>query len=258
MANVIEVKISELVNGFYVREKFDDKHLAFLLSLHEGGIKLPPIEITKDKVVVEGRYRIELHKLLDKEYIEAIIVKDGKSEAELVSYALGRNIGGSLPPTKDDIIHTMRHLIEKGISKDEIMTAMSKSIPASMARVLLSRAGADIANAKGLRGARLVRDEGLSIEEAAKRVGLKTIKPIRDAMNIGKTDKLPKFNSIVSAKFSYLNKGNSRLITGLLNSYKDGEISSDGVLERLEFLGKAIANTNRLFADWQSRFSKMK
>ena len=256
--NIVEVKVSELVNGFYVREKFNDNHLAMLLSLSEGGVKFPPIEITKEKEIIDGRYRTELAKLLDKEFIEAIIIKDGKAETELAAQALGANLGGSLPPTKEDIIHTIKYLIGKSFPKDEIISKLSRPLPASMVRVLYLRATSEIAKAKGFRGAHLVKEDGLSIEEAAKRVGLKTIKPIQDALKIGQRDKLPKFNSIISSKFVYLNRGNGRLITTLFNAYKDGEISSDEVLERLDFLGKAISNTNRLFSDWQSRFSKMK
>jgi hypothetical protein len=127
-----------------------------------------------------------------------------------------------------------------------------------MVRVLYLRATAELAKAKGIRGAHLVRDEGLSVEEAAKKVGLKNIGPIQEALNIRKGSKLPKFNSIIASKFRSFNKGNSHLITGIFKAYKDGEVSSDGIFERLAFLGKAIANVNRLFVDWESRFSKMK
>ena len=260
MSKIIKVKLSDLKQDFYVREKLIESHWFLMAELMDAGVKFPPIEITEDNRLIEGRHRVRAAQFLDRETIEAIVVPD-KGELESVSHAFEANYGGSLPPTTEDLIHTFTYLIEKSISRDKIIQQFSKFIPKEIVGVYFQKASSNVSNKRVYEAIRLIKDNGLDIHEAAKKVGLKSIAQIKNEIDrrIGSGEvKVPKFKSIFSSKFTQFNNSNGHLITQLRSAYKNGEISGEEVADTLKHLGDLISNTNRLYEDWQSRFAKMK
>lgn len=242
------------------REKLIEDHWFLMAELMDAGVKFPPIEITEDRRVQDGRHRVRASEYLDRETIEAVVVPD-KGELESVSHALEANYGGSLPPTKEDIMHTLTYLIEKSISKDKIIHQFSKFIPDPVIKTLYQKASSNVVNKKVYAAIGLITNNGLDIYEAAKKVGLKNTAQIKNEMErrIGTgQSKIPNFKAIFASKFAHFNNSNVHLVTQLRNAYKNAEISAETVTDTLKTFGDLIPNTNRVYEDWRARFAKMK
>jgi hypothetical protein len=62
----ISVRIEDLQMNLFVRWQLNEEHALYLAELIENGVLLPPIKITPDMVVIDGRHRIEAHILLNR------------------------------------------------------------------------------------------------------------------------------------------------------------------------------------------------
>ena len=260
MSKIIKVKLSDLKKEFYVREKLKEDHWFLMAELMDAGVKFPPIEIFEDYRVQEGRHRIRAAEYLNLETIDAVIVPD-KGELESVSDALEANFGGSLPPAREDIIHTLTYLIEKSIPRDKIIHQFSKFIPNQLINILYGKAASNISNKRVYAAIGLITNDGLDIHEAAKKVGLKSIAQIKNEIERrhGKGQpKIPNFKAIFASKFATFNNSNGHLITKLRQAYKEATISEETVADTLKTIGDLISNTTKIYEDWQSRFAKMK
>ena len=134
MAKIIKVKLSELKKDFYVREKLIESHWFLIAELMDAGTPFPPIEITEDFRVQDGRHRIRAAEFLERETIEAVIIPD-KGKLASVSHALEANYGGSLPPTGEDIIHTLTYL-EVGLkSTAQIKNEMDRRLGKGQSKI---------------------------------------------------------------------------------------------------------------------------
>ena len=244
MAKIIKVKLSELKKDFYVREKLIESHWFLIAELMDAGTPFPPIRAAE---------------FLERETIEAVIIPD-KGKLASVSHALEANYGGSLPPTGEDIIHTLTYLIEKSIPRDQTINQFSKFIPKSLVNTFYKKAYSNICNKKVYAAIGLITGKGLDIYEAAKEVGLKSTAQIKNEMDrrLGKgQSKIPNFKAIFAAKFATFNNSNGHLITQLRTAYKNAEISSETVADTLRALGDLISNTKKVYEDWQARFAKI-
>lgn len=260
MSKIIVVKLSDLKKDFYIREKLVEEHWFLMAELMDAGVKFPPIEITEDRNVEEGRHRIRAAEYLGRETIEAVIVPD-KGELESVSHSLEVNYGGSLPPTTEDLIHTFTYLIQKSIPREKIIQQFSKFIPKSVVGTYFQKASSNVTNKRVYEAINLIKENGLDIHEAAKKVGLKSIAQIKNEIDRRLGDikpKIPNFKAIFASKFANFNTSNGHLISQLRIAYKNAEISAETVADTLKTLGDLISNTNKVYQDWQARFAKMK
>ena len=127
----VMVKIADLQTNMYVRKTLSEDHFLYLAELLTNGVALPPIKISKQMGVVDGRHRIEAYLLADRTEIEAIIL-DIDNEADLVAEAYKANVGGSLPPSQGDTEHTIMKLLDLGESKKRVAELLN--LPSGMAR----------------------------------------------------------------------------------------------------------------------------
>src|ERR1017187_9463366 len=120
----VMVPISQIDNRFDVRTKLDDDQVLQLAGCYEAGMDLPPIRITpigEDRYAyVDGRHRGTARDFCGYKDIEAIIIANPNDPAELYAQALQANWGGSKPPTREDISHTIMRLLELKVTQTEI------------------------------------------------------------------------------------------------------------------------------------------
>ena len=128
----ISIEIAKIVNQYDVRRALNDERVLSLAELIEGGVELPPIQVIMGDdgwIFVDGRHRAAAHTLLDKKEIVAVVV-DKQESAKMFSQSLLANWGGALPPTTNDIRHTVRRMMEAGATATTVLKELS-FLPAS-------------------------------------------------------------------------------------------------------------------------------
>lgn len=163
------VPLKDLKSNLFVRQALNPEHALFLAELVENGVTLPPIKITHELVVIDGRHRIEAHELNNRTEITCEVV-DVKNETDLIAEAYKANIGGSLPPTPQDTEHTIMLLLDR----DETMKRIAEllGLPAGMARKYINSVKSKTSRQKLMNAASAVTDGGLTVAKAAEQYGV--------------------------------------------------------------------------------------
>ncbi len=132
----IMVAIKDLRTDLFVRTALNhDRVTQFGLVIEAGEQELPPIEVTRNLAVVDGRHRIAAYDMMSKTEIPAVYV-EVQGEVGLIARAFQANLGGSLPPTMEDIKHTVLLLLDRGESGKRIGELLN--LPGPIARKYVS------------------------------------------------------------------------------------------------------------------------
>ncbi len=247
------VKIADLKKNLFVRTALNHDHAVMLGILMENGVALPPIKITRDRAVIDGRHRIEAHELNNLDAIEAEIVEVG-DENELIGEAYRANTGGSLPPTKQDTEHTVMLLLDRNESKKRISGLLG--LPAGMARRFISEVQSKLARAKLQRAHAAVTEGGLSVPKAAEQYGVAEEK-LREACGGGRrrlTRGVVEMRRTLTTMYKGVSQRNAAFLRSLLDKYEDGDVQEKQALEAFEHLENLQKGSARAVADWKKRF----
>ena len=258
MGKIIEIRISELKNKFDIRNILNQQHIDFLCGLYEGGIDLGPIKITKHGIIVDGRHRVALFELLEIPTIEAEII-DEDSTIEIVRIALSSNMGGPLPPTKNDLRRTMTILINTGYSKKRIYKAFKDILPLSLVKVSYQYAVLKINNRKVMEAIQLMNDSGLTKQKACEMVGIPEEWVTKKlSTNITNGEYIQATKAELSGVFAHFNKVMGKAFSGILQKYDDGEATKKDTERIVKCLSGLISNQNRMYSDWNKRWNYKK
>lgn len=260
MGKIIEVKLADLKDSFYVRVRLDDDRLQLLWSLRDAGVELPPILITKDYRIVRGRHRVYVEReLMKKETIKAIVTEE-TDFIKLVAMAVEENSGGSLPLTKEDLFHTMVPLVQKGISLKKVVSAFP-FLPHQLIRTCYRHAEWRENNKKYQQARSLVIYDNLTVNKAAEVVGIdqqKLQKFLDKKADNNGGGRLVASKKELGQRFSHFNRCNGQKVRDLFKLYDDGEIGKRDADSIFNYLGNLIINQNRMYADWQKRWEYKK
>jgi hypothetical protein len=168
---IVDVPIDSIRLDVFVRRGLSDPHVKMLQSLIEEGADLPPIEVTADThTIVDGRHRLQAHKFLGRTAIRAVLVPE-MPRAELLARALGENVGGALPPTTDDVYHTVYQMLEAGMGKRAIVERIT-FFPAPMVKKAIQWAESNRQKRFVKAALAAMADENLTARQAADRFQL--------------------------------------------------------------------------------------
>jgi hypothetical protein len=252
---IIQVKISELKDRFGIRSIINHEHELYLWSLIEGGVPLPPIKITKDYYIIDGRHRIEAYKDANIEIIEAEVINED-STIEIVKLALSSNIGGPLPPTKNDICRTMILLVEKKYSRKRIFDEFSKILPKSLIRTSYHSAVWKINNNKKNDVFDLLA-KGSTLPVISKALDIPKEK-IHEWIKNRKVSTNGTGRMEIRQMFTHFNKKLGKVFSNILQACEDGEKTKMETESIIQFLSKLISNQNRMYSDWNKRWNYKK
>ena len=258
------VALAKIVNKFDVRIALDDDRVLQFVSLYQNGVDLPPVKLIRidedSYAYVDGRHRGAARAYMNLEDVLATIVDADTDPVDLFAQALQANWGGSKPPTRDDITHTVLRMIELGATQKAIREKLSFMPPAatsahiSWAKSVLHR--------RALSRALDSVSEGLSVDLAAKTFGLKPTF-LKDVIS-GKKGRwgaarsseqqiAVELKAYISRQLFSANAGISKKITLLLKRVDEGEVSSkiaSGIIKAWsEHLRRSAIKAN----DWQAR-----
>lgn len=251
-------KVSELEQDFYVRRGLIDDWVIQLAELILAGKELEPIYITREGKVIDGRHRLGAHDLAGKEEIRCKIV-DADDDIELVSFALKCNMGGSMPPSKEDFEHVIKELLNRGVPKKDLADTLPM-LPPSLVRKYLKDVESRLHRAQLAKAASAVVEGGLNVPKAAEQYQV----PEKDlrAMLSSSTKKKAK-NGIGELERAFSNRfradGNrtASALRKVLDMYQDGDVSHKQVLHMFNHVEHLLKQASRSVAGWRKRFDAL-
>jgi len=254
MGKIIDVEYSKLKDEFDIRCILDTDRIVYLAELIRAGQILPPIKITPDFKIIDGRHRKEAYFLEDILTIKAEVL-NVTGTIDIVKEALSSNMGGALPPLKNDLLRTMTILINKGYSRTRILKEFESIIPLSLLKSSHHHALWAINRKKVNNAVDLIRD-GLTIEKACEATGA-SIQSVRDKLN----PKDPPHNHValtLKRMFSHFDKKLGKVFSKILEDFEDGNRTKGETENVIKGLSKLIINQNRMYANWEKRWNYKK
>ncbi|HWQ99759.1 MAG TPA: ParB N-terminal domain-containing protein [Candidatus Methylomirabilis sp.] len=251
---LITVPIAELKMDLFVRKGLDQDHTLHLAELIEHGVRLEPITVTPDLMVIDGRHRIEAHELNKRNEIEATVVTGLSDEADLISAAYKANLGGSLPPSPQDTEHAVMLLIERGVAKRRIADLLG--LPAGLGRKYVDDVQSKIARNKVRRAVTAVTEEGHTVAKAAEAFGVdpeKLKETLQGVKRRGKQN-VAEIQRRITWNFKSLSSKNASLLRSLLDKLEDGDVTDEQVNAIFEHIESLQKRAIRAIKDWKQRY----
>jgi ParB-like chromosome segregation protein Spo0J len=254
----ITVAIADLKTNFFVRKELNQDHVLTLADLYDSGVELPPLTISMNGKglyqLIDGRHRLEALKFLDKaEVLCQVIETDGFGES--VSAAIKANIGGSLPPTREDIEHVIKLLLEGNVPRSKLYDLLP--FPKQLVRKYMDLVQSELARVRMVQAIDAVASSGYTTPEAAKKfeVDLDTLKlKISGQKKSAKQENVKTMKLSMEGRLRSLSQYNSALCKKVLNQFQDGDITSVQARELFDKLAHAMKQATRVVTEWKARF----
>ncbi len=251
------VSINDLQKNTFVRRELDQDHVLYLGQLLEGGVKLPPILVTDDLQVIDGRHRIEAHELLNLTEIRCEVV-EVRDEADLIARAFKANVGGPKPPTPEDVEHTVKLLLARGVAQKDIVRMLR--LPPGMARHYVGQVKSKLNRARLLQAASSVTDDGLTVAKAAEKHNVDSDK-LREVLSGRRNRHKPGIAEIqrtLTRQYKSVGLRNANLCKRLMDKLEDGDVTEKQVISIFDHLDSLQKQSARAVADWRKRFDTLR
>lgn len=248
---IVQVALKDLDTNLFVRALLNDEHVLYLAELIEGGTKLPPIQITPDGRVIDGRHRVEAYVLNDMAIIEAT-VRD-ISGLDLIVEAHNANVGGSLPPTTQDLEKVVKQMMDAKASIKE--TSKLLHIPPDIVRRYRRTIQSKIARAKMQRAKMDVLSSNISVARAAEKHGVE-LQKLREALGGKKPRRVSIFADLqlrINTVHRSFGQTQAAILRKVSEFYEDGELSRNQVEELLQSMKKFNNKNGRSIDDRKKR-----
>ncbi len=250
------VALKDLQLNLFVRQVLNQDHALFLAELIENGVELPPIRITRERVVIDGRHRIEAHELNNRTEIVCEVV-DVSNETDLIAEAYKANIGGSLPPTPQDTEHTIMLLLDRGEPMKRIGELLG--LPTGMARKYINTVKSKTLRQNLMKAASAITDGGLNLAKAAEQYGVDAdkLKEILSGQRRKHKVGVAEIQRGLTRTYKSLASKNVALIRSLLEKHGDGDVTGQQVREIFKHIEQLQKRSTRTLIDWKTRFDTL-
>lgn len=257
------VRLSDLKVTFNVRKELDEDRVVQFAMLMEAGTDFPPILVTPDNEIIDGRTRFEAYKLLSKppEMVKVIIDRE-EDRVSVIATAVTANLGGSKPPTQADLRFAVEQMILSGASRKRITESLeSVYLPAKVLRKLHDDAVSTIRKRSIDRALNDVASGVISLVDAAATHNI-PVEDLKEAIH-GKKKKVKSSDlRSVKGKLSVIYKSYGHTVSckirNILEVWEAGQQSDgyvDEVLSHLEYLAHRHSN---IVADYRVRYENHK
>ena len=269
MPRTYMLPIESIVNKYDVRVSLDDDRILQFAGMYEAGEPLPPIQVIKlpdtdGYAFVDGRTRAAARDLLGLKDVEAVVLNIPSNEVVLLyATAMQANWGGSKPPTRLDIVHTITRMFEAGATQAQIRESMC-FLPAGSLKAYITDARGKITRRKISKALNLIA-QGQTIGEATRSLGLKE-EMVQDVLT-GTKGKFgnksieqaleSQIKAYISQQLRSANAGIGKKIQDLLERAEASEISLIVAKECTKAWGEHLRKTSSRIKDWEARISTM-
>lgn len=266
-SNVFDLELSLVDADLFVRTELNEDWMITLADLIFAGTELPPIDVVSvgDRFrIVDGRHRKAAYEylvtsgLLNKTTIPAKLIEVTGGEVGLICASYKANVGGSLPPTKEDTEHTIEALLDAGASKKNI--GLLLNLHTSLARKYIDSVESRIKRRRVNKAALAVAQESLTIPQAAQihNVDVDELKT-RMGVKPGRKKKIIDFVSDGVAQYRKRHKGLSasrgKFLAELVRRVSEAEVTPQRAIDVFNDLQKQIRGDLRLIEDWKKRLA---
>lgn len=250
-----EISLDSIQLTFFVRKALDEDRVVQLALLIENGVVLPPIRITDDNQLIDGRHRVEAARLSGRSTIMAT-VEPRRDKGDLIADAFAANCGGSVPPTRADILFTIQQLLQQGWGRGRIIKALP--FPKSVSERYITDTQSKIRQSQINQAIIDIRDRGFTVAQAAANRGLDEA-AVKEKMS-AKGRKIADANEYkgnMTTRFRSLSRTNASLFQKLLAAYEDNEVTIDYVRDVMNHVQSCMAQQQRSFDGWRDRFAAL-
>lgn len=253
----VRVPIHQLRVKSFVRQKLNEEHAIQLAGLYEAGKELPPLKITEDYEVLDGRHRLEAAKLAGMKEISCEFIGKMKKQ-EMIIYAFAQNVGGALPPTREDINFTIEGLLEKGMGPSAIIKSFD-FWPSEVVRKYVKQAQDNISSRRMRAAVKAVSEGNMRVSDAAHQFSIDPEK-LKDAIAGKKKNKqdvgVNALKGQITSQFRGHVQMTSKRFERLLIAARDGEIPSSVVDQTFNNTVAAIQRERQLVEQWWNRWEQ--
>src|SRR3989344_2561813 len=165
----VPIKLSQIQETFFVRAELNEGRVQFFRGRFEADADVDPIIVTRKTFqLVSGRHRCAGATAAGKEEIIGFLI-DEAPLVDLIVEGFKSNVGGPLPPSPADFNHTLRLLLEQGVSRRRILDMLGEStgLPRKLLIRHLDDVQSDMAKTRLARAVEAVTDGGFSVPQAA-------------------------------------------------------------------------------------------
>lgn len=256
-----KVPIDQIKVDIYARTKLnDDRVMHFAILYEEDPEKVTPIEITPDFSLTAGRHRLEGATIAGLKEINCVIVAVA-SKAEQMERAILENIDptSSLPPTKADLIMSIKLLIKLGTPLFKVTELMLKIYPDKIAKAYVQEARHGIARDSTAAAVRDITDNDMSLSASAAKHNVK-IESLKEVL--GKKKKSGKMNvgefkKLLSTQFRSQGQKISKILENVVKEYENTNMNKTQVLEVFEYFETYTGRQKTRIKEMKDRFTNM-
>lgn len=257
MAKTIQVHLKDLTTKFDVRKKLDDSHVMNLAYLYEAGETLPPLLITKQMQIIDGRHRKTAMELAGRQVADCIFTTE-ESEGEMVIQAIKANVGGALPPTKADIVHSIILLLNQGWTERKIIDSMP--FPRSVGRKYAKDAWGFILEQKLRVAMKSIAEDGMTVKAASDKFGV-PVEKLQEHMNPSRKKEKQKGiawrKHHISRAYQGFGKKISHEIQRVVMDYEDNALTEEEALGLFEHIFELIKKSEKRIEEHRERFGNL-
>lgn len=254
----VPIKLSQIQETFFVRAELNEGRVQFFREMFEADADVDPIIVTRKTFqLVSGRHRCAGATAAGKEEIIGFLI-DEAPLVDLIVEGFKSNVGGPLPPSPADFNHTLRLLLEQGVSRRRILDMLGEStgLPRKLLIRHLDDVQSDMAKTRLARAVEAVTDGGFSVPQAAKEHEVEEstlrarLKGLRTKPELG----LDAVKSRLTGKFKGFSSTNAKTAKSLIERFKDGDVTSELVRGVFAHMQHLIRKADRVVADYLNRF----
>lgn len=254
--------VDEIQETFYVRLELKQDRVRYFREIIESGVEVDPIKVTLEtKQLRDGRHRLGAYREVGIKEIRCELVEE-EPRANLIIRALEDNMGGPLPPSGADINHTIRLLLEEGVSRKRIIDELSRrvSLPRNFLRRHIDDVQSEMAKVRLRLAVDAVVDGGLTVPQAAKRhnVNVDTLRAhLKNIKRKKSTLGLDELKAGLSNRYKGLSNVNAALSKKLIADYRDGEATEKHVRNVLDHIAHLIDGMRKAHRGWIRRLEAL-
>jgi hypothetical protein len=255
------IPIDKIQNRFDVRQALDDDLVIHLAEMYQAGEPIPPITVVPlddgNYAFIDGRHRAEARVLLGLKDVPAIVRHEDvqKNLLPLYAEALKSNWGGSKPPTREDISHTITRMIQNG-AKEPLVTKLLPFIPASVIRRYYKNTLGNITR-KRVQQALVLVAKGQTVAEAARLINV-DVRAVAEAVEgrkkkFGHGGVLAANKGAISQSLRATSLTIGKRLQILLQQVESGEVGTDVFEQVLDTWERSVNSSVHRIRDWRER-----
>lgn len=244
--------------SFFVRTAANTSRVRFFHDRRLAGEELEAVIVCSEtKMLIDGRQRVAGALQFGDSMIN-VEYRKYNSQLERVSAALAANSGGALPPSPDDICHTIEYLLSLKIGRKAITAEVAKALGVSeiFVKNSVKRVIFKLRTIQLNKATKAIADDGLTVTAAAVKFGVEELDlKLKISTNSKDSDKInfgTRIHNVMTGASKKIGQ-NQKL---LLESVSDGEVSVEeakAVIDRVEKQLKVMLKSNE---EWLKRYEQ--